>query len=120
MSRNNLQNIQGLIDLLQNTIEEVTNQLDDLREAVRLEEINQAAPRFRIGDKVKILTPVIFGGSSGGERNNVIGNIVVITDQYVTVRVRRTQLTSSGQAVYQDIRKKKNSIELTNDNPEDI
>jgi len=118
MANGNLQDIKDLINLLQSTIEEATNQLEDLREAVRLEEINQAAPRFRIGDRVKILTPVIFGGSSGGIRENVIGNIVVITDYYVTVRVRRTQITDSGQAVYQDIRKTKVNIELTDEDPE--
>ena len=118
MANRNLQDIKDLIDLLQSTIEEATSQLEDLREAVRVEEINQAAPRFRIGDRVKILTPVIFGGSSGGTRENVIGNIVVITDHYITVRVRRTQLTNSGQAVYQDIRKTKANIELTNEDPE--
>jgi len=92
MTKSNLENIQDLIQLLQNTIEEVTNQLDDLREAVRPEEKDQATPSFRIGDRVRILTPVIFGGS-GGTRDNVIGNIVVVTDQYVTVRVRRFQVT---------------------------
>ena len=119
MTKSNLENIQGLIELLQNTIKEATNQLDDLREAVRLEEIDQATPRFRIGDRVKILTPVIFG-CSGGTRDNVIGNIVVVTDQYVTVRVRRTQVTNSGQAVYHDVRKIKANVELTDENPEVI
>jgi len=119
MTKSNLEDIQGLIELLQNTIEKVTNQLDDLREAVQLEEIDQTTPRFCIGDRVIILTPVIFGGS-GGTRDNVIGNIVVVTNQYVAVRVRRTQVTNSGQAVYQDIRKTKANVELTNDSPEEI
>ena len=41
---------------------------------------------------MKMLTPVIFGGEVG-TREKVIGNIVAVSDQYVTVRVRRQRFS---------------------------